>query len=135
MSASVNQITAETLTAVGRGIDRDTARTDAYDQILAILKNQYKLTPEIFRVKKRVNVIKTFSGAAQVEQEERDRGEEVYFEKKKSAQKGKQDWRLIVQSKETGKRRLVGTVTVSKDSTGFARAKEELLQRYLDQRK
>lgn len=121
-----------TLVGKGSGNDRGIASTRAYEQILATLANEkYKITPQIFRERKQASIISEFPNAARVRAKQEERKENLAFQKKNSSEKGMVDWDLISQSRVDGKRRLVATETVSKDSRGFNAAKERLLDIYV----
>lgn len=129
-----NRTTVPLTTLIGRGAgnDRGTASTRAYEQILTTLgSEQYKITPQIFRNAKQTSVINEFPNSARVRAKQDERKENLTFQKKNSSEKGMVDWDLISQSRVDGKRRLVASETVSKDSSGFNAAKERLLERYL----
>lgn len=131
MGEKKDRIGVSELVTRASGVDRNSASTEAYQQMIDLLRDKYKFDRKIFQEKKRVNTIRSYPGFQQVEAEEKRRGEVISFQKKKSDKKGMQDWRLIAQSGE--KKRLVGAVTVSKDASGFNAAKMQLLQMYLNE--
>ena len=112
--------------------DRKKAMWKAYENLLEKFAQQ-KLTVEGFEENKRKNTIKNYERGNEVLEREINLKETVRFVKtNRASQEGMVEWDLVGVSKKTGKRRLITSITGSKDTTKFHKIKDQLLEKYLD---
>jgi len=125
------EMTGRDLTVTVKGVDandRQSATANAYEQILAALKLK-KFTPADYYEADRKRIIDMFKGGKEVFLKEQANNETVKFVKSESD--GMTVWRLLTVDNVTGKRRMVGSITTSKNPTMWHNAKNDLLTLYL----
>jgi dsRNA-specific ribonuclease len=123
--------TATAILMTGEGLNKKTAKTDAYNKLIEYLSVNYKLTPEEYHEKKRRNIIDGYDRGEEVYAKQSRLNETIYFEKKKSEIEGMLDWKLVVKGPDH-KRKLIASETVDQGSGSFDTAKTKLMDNYLD---
>jgi dsRNA-specific ribonuclease len=113
------------------GLNKQTARTNAYNKLIDYLNSSFSLTPKTYHEKKRINIIEGYSRKQEIYDKQLRLNETIYFEKKKSEIDGMLDWKLIVRGQDQ-KRKLIASETVDQGSGSFDRAKTQLMNTYLD---